>query len=144
MVKFGERVKQLRLDAGMTQEQLAGRIWVSKAAVSNYELSERNPSPETIIKIAKVFGVTTDYLFGLEEKRQALDITGLPEEDILFLQSAADLLKKKNASRKITKNSRGDIDSALITMYNSSIVHKTDRNGRFKGATYGNKHNGSI
>lgn len=39
MVKFGERVKQLRLDAGMTQEQLAGRIWVSKAAVSNYELS---------------------------------------------------------------------------------------------------------
>lgn len=103
MVKFGERVKQLRLDAGMTQEQLAGRIWVSKAAVSNYELSDRNPSPETIIKIAKVFGVTTDYLFGLEEKRQALDITGLPEEDILFLQSAADLLKKKNASRKITK-----------------------------------------
>ena len=52
MVKFGERVKQLRLDAGMTQEQLAGRIWVSKAAVSYYELSERNPSPETIIKIA--------------------------------------------------------------------------------------------
>ena len=99
----GEKIAKLRKDNNMTQEQLAGRIWVSKAAVSNYELSERNPSPETIIKIAKVFGVTTDYLFGLEEKRQALDITGLPEEDILFLQSAADLLKKKNASRKITK-----------------------------------------
>ena len=46
MVKFGERVKQLRLSAGMTQEQLAERIWVTKAAISNYELSERNPSPE--------------------------------------------------------------------------------------------------
>ena len=45
---------------GMTQEQLAERIWVTKAAISNYELSERNPSPETIIKIAGVFGVTTD------------------------------------------------------------------------------------
>ena len=69
MVKFGERVKKLRLSAGMTQEQLAERIWVTKAAISNYELSERNPSPETIIKIAGVFGVTTDYLLGLEDKR---------------------------------------------------------------------------
>ncbi len=55
MVKFGERVKQLRLSAGMTQEQLAERIWVSKAAISNYELSERNPSPETIIKNRRSF-----------------------------------------------------------------------------------------
>ena len=95
MVKFGERVKQLRLSAGMTQEQLAERIWVTKAAISNYELSERNPSPETIIKIAGVFGVTTDYLLGLEDKR-----SGLCEEDIRFLQSAAALLKKKNAVKK--------------------------------------------
>lgn len=101
MVKFGERVKQLRLSAGMTQEQLAERIWVTKAAISNYELSERNPSPETIIKIAGVFGVTTDYLLGLEDKRSCtLDISGLCEEDIRFLQSAAALLKKKNAVKK--------------------------------------------
>lgn len=100
MVKFGERVKQLRLSAGMTQEQLAERIWVTKAAISNYELSERNPSPETIIKIAGVFGVTTDLL-GLEDKRsRTLDISGLCEEDIRFLQSAAALLKKKNAVKK--------------------------------------------
>lgn len=101
MVKFGERVKQLRLSAGMTQEQLAERIWVSKAAISNYELSERNPSPETIIKIAGVFGVSTDYLFGIEdEQKYSIDITGLPEEDIRFLQSAVNLLKKKIETRK--------------------------------------------
>lgn len=101
MVKFGERVKQLRLSAGMTQEQLAERIWVSKAAISNYELSERNPSPETIIKIAGFFGVSTDYLLGIEDKRNyTIDITGLPEEDIRFLQSAVTLLKKKNTKEK--------------------------------------------
>ena len=109
MVKFGERVKQLRLSAGMTQEQLAERIWVTKAAISNYELSERNPSPETIIKIAGVFGVTTDYLLKDEiedtktedkEVINTLDISGLCEEDIRFLQSAAALLKKKNAVKK--------------------------------------------
>ena len=48
MVKFGERVKQLRLSAGMTQEQLAERIWVTKAAISNYELSEYSELRQTI------------------------------------------------------------------------------------------------
>lgn len=101
MVKFGERVKQLRRSAGMTQGQLAERIWVSKAAVSNYELSERNPSPEIIIKVARVFGVSTDYLLGVENKRECtVDISGLPEEDIRFIQSAVTLLKKKNVKAK--------------------------------------------
>ncbi len=96
MVKFGERVKQLRLDAGMTQEQLAGRIWVSKAAVSNYELSERNPSPETIIKIAKVFGVTTDYLFGLEEKKAGTGHNGTAGRGyIIFAVGGGSVEKEK-------------------------------------------------
>lgn len=101
MVKFGERVKQLRQSAGMTQEQLAERIWVSKATISNYELSERNPSPEIIIKIARVFGVSTDYLLGVEDMRKrTIDISGLPDEDVRFVQSAITLLKKKNIKEK--------------------------------------------
>ena len=72
-----------------------------KSGNKQLRMSERNPSPETIIKIAGVFGVTTDYLLGLEDKRsRTLDISGLCEEDIRFLQSAAALLKKKNAVKK--------------------------------------------
>ena len=98
---IGSYIARKRREKNLTQEQLAERIWVTKAAISNYELSERNPSPETIIKIAGVFGVTTDYLLGLEDKRsRTLDISGLCEEDIRFLQSAAALLKKKNAVKK--------------------------------------------
>lgn len=61
MQTFGERIKELRQNAGLTQQQLADRIWVSKAAISNYELYERNPSPEILVKLAKVFHVSVDY-----------------------------------------------------------------------------------
>ena len=66
MQTFGERIKELRQNAGLTQQQLADRIWVSKAAISNYELYERNPSPEILVKLAKVFHVSVDYLLGIE------------------------------------------------------------------------------
>lgn len=96
---FGDRLRELREKSGMTQQQLAERIWVSKAAISNYELYERNPSPEILIKLAKVFHVSTDYLLGIEEERLFLDISGLDDEDILIIKNTAEHLKKKNTQR---------------------------------------------
>lgn len=101
MVDFGSILKELRLNAGLTQKQLADRLWLSKATVSYYEQSLRYPSPEVLVKIAKVFHVSTDYLLGIEEKRQVLDISDLKDEDIQLLQSAAELLRKKNISMSI-------------------------------------------
>lgn len=96
MQDFGKRIKELRQKAGLTQQQLAERIWVSKAAISNYELYERNPSPEILIKLARVFHVSTEYLLGIEEKTQVLDVSDLTDEDIQVLESTAALLRKKN------------------------------------------------
>ena len=98
MVKFAEKLKELRKNAGMTQQQLADRIWVTKASISYYELSERDPSPEILIKIAKVFHVTTDYLLGIEDKQLYLDVSDLDEDEIELLQHTIDILKK-NRSR---------------------------------------------
>ncbi len=95
MVQFGQRLKELRLQAGLTQKQLADRIWVSKAAIGNYELSDRKPSPEIIIKLAKVFHVSTDYMLGVDEKEQTIDVTGLTSEQIAAVQTLVDMLKEK-------------------------------------------------
>ena len=95
MVHFGQRLKELRLQAGMTQKQLADRIWVSKAAIGNYELSDRKPSLEIIIKLAKVFHVSTDYMLGVDEKEQTIDVTGLTSEQIAAVQTLVDMLKEK-------------------------------------------------
>ena len=100
MVDFGQRLKELRKKAGLTQQQLAERLWVTKTTVSYYEQSVRTPSPEVLVKIAGVFHVTTDHLLGIEGKKQTIDVTGLPDEDIRFLEQAAALLRKKNESAK--------------------------------------------
>lgn len=100
MVNFGKRLKELRKNAGLTQKQLADKIWVTKATISYYEQSERNPSPEILVKLAKVFHVTTDYLLGIEQKQRFLDVSGLSEEDIDLLQHTIDTLQKKNMKNK--------------------------------------------
>ena len=86
MVDFGENLKSLRQKAGLTQKQLAERLWISKATVSYYEQSLRCPSPEILIKLSKIFHVSTDFLLGIEDKKQTLDVTDLSEEDIKLLE----------------------------------------------------------
>lgn len=100
MVNFGTTLKELRKNMGLTQQQLADRLWLSKATVSYYEQSLRYPSPEVIVKLARIFHVSADYLLGMEEKSQTIDVSGLTEEDITVIQATVELLKKKNLDRK--------------------------------------------
>lgn len=97
MVDFGNILKELRLQHGMTQKDLAAKVGVTKSVISYYELSERSPSPEILIKLANIFHVSTDYLLGLDTKsKPTLDISGLDQEDIALLCHVADTLRKKN------------------------------------------------
>lgn len=95
MVDFGNKLKQLRLQADLTQKQLAERVKVTKSVISYYELQERYPSPEMLIKLANIFHVSTDFLLGIE-KQQTLDVSGLDEEDIRLLQHTISVLRNKH------------------------------------------------
>ncbi|MBP1547678.1 MAG: helix-turn-helix transcriptional regulator [Oscillospiraceae bacterium] len=92
----------------MTQKQLAERLWLSKATVSYYEQSLRYPSPEILVKLSGIFHVTTDYLLGIENKKQTIDVTGLKDEDISFIQNTVDLLRKKNNEISHSEKSRNE------------------------------------
>lgn len=95
MVEFGNTLKKLRLQEGLTQQQLADKLRVTKSVVSYYELQERYPSPEVLTKLASIFHVTTDYLLGLE-RCETIDLTGLDEEDIITVRRLVASLRKKN------------------------------------------------
>lgn len=66
MMTFGERLKNLRKEAGLTQDELANRTHLSQTAISNWEAGNRIPSIDYAIILAKYFFVTLDYLCGLE------------------------------------------------------------------------------
>ena len=62
---FKERLKQKRVEAGMTQVQLAQSAGVTARTIQNYELGTRKPSNmEVVQKIADVLHTTTEYLLG--------------------------------------------------------------------------------
>ena len=95
MVYFGEGLKKLRVQERMTQQQLANRLGVTKSVVSYYELQERYPSPEILVKLASVFHVTTDYLLGIDT-RETIELSGLDDEEIAIVKQMVTVLRKKH------------------------------------------------
>ncbi len=61
---IGERLKELRLKAGLTQIELAEYVNVSQGAIGNWEADNRDPDYATLTRLADYFHVTTDYLLG--------------------------------------------------------------------------------
>lgn len=86
MTDFGELLKRLRLNAGLTQKQLADKIGISKNAVSYYEQSLRCPSSDILIKLAKTFRVSADFLLGLDNEKQTYDVSMLSDKEREFLR----------------------------------------------------------
>ena len=92
---FGTRLKELRKQNGLTQQQLAERVGVTKSVISFYELKERAPSPDVLTKLSYIFHVSTDYLLGIE-RNKTVDVTGLSDEDIRAVQIIVDRLRNKS------------------------------------------------
>ena len=92
---FGDRLKELRTQNGLTQKELGDRIGLTKSVVSYYEQQTRTPSPEILIKLAAIFHVTSDYLLGIE-KGKSVDISGLNSDDEKVIRMMIELLRKKN------------------------------------------------
>jgi len=59
---LGEKIQVLRKQSGMSQEQLAEHITISRQAISRWELNESVPDIENIVQLSRIFGVSTDYL----------------------------------------------------------------------------------
>lgn len=67
MNKFGERLKDLRMERNLTQTQLAKATGLSQTGIGKWELGQRTPNIDVLILCAKFFQVSADYLCGLED-----------------------------------------------------------------------------
>lgn len=62
MMTLGEKLQRLRKGSGLSQEELAGQLTVSRQAVSKWELDESMPDTDNVVQLARLFGVSCDYL----------------------------------------------------------------------------------
>ncbi len=92
---FSEKLKELRLSLGMNQVEFAKNLNVTKQSVSNWENNNIMPSIDMLVRIAKTFSVSTDYLLGLSATR-TINIDNLPEKTIIHLQHIIDALKQND------------------------------------------------
>lgn len=104
---LGQRIKETRKLAKLTQEQFGKKLNVGKSAVSQWESGTNEPSAETLNSICTQFHVTLDYLYGKSSKP---DLTQIQEDskkrNELSLQALIDI---RDALRR---GERGDIPEA--------------------------------
>ncbi len=88
---LGQRIVELRSVLGWSQVEMAKRLNVAKQTVSNWENENIQPSIEMLVRLSRLFGVSTDYLLGLDSIPR-LSIEGLSTSVVAHLaQLIADL-----------------------------------------------------
>ena len=89
-----ERLKDLRVERGLTLEQLAEQTRLSKSALGSYEAEDfKDISRYALIKLAKFYGVTADYLLGLSETKNH------PNADLTDLRLSDDMIEMFKSGR---------------------------------------------
>ncbi len=91
---MGEKLKSLRIEKKLTQKQVADRIGLAISAVSSYESGTRYPSYDVLVKLARIFHVSTDYLLGMTDTRN-VDVTGLNDNEIELVSQLVDMLRNR-------------------------------------------------
>lgn len=72
MATFGERLRELRKENNVTQENLASKIKVSIRIINYYENNKKTPSIEKIHEICKFLNISSDYLLGFSDQKRPL------------------------------------------------------------------------
>ena len=103
-MSLGERIQQLRKARGLSQEQLADSLNISRQAISKWETDQSSPEIENILALSSLFSVSTDELLGNDTVKSdaAPAVQSGPEK------------KKRSSMASISKNLLQIIDSKII------------------------------
>lgn len=93
---FPERLKALRLEANLTQKEIAEKTNVSQPQYARWEAGNRKPSSDTLEKFSNFFGVSADYLLGNTDNR-AVEEDELAEVSMLFRATSLDMTDEEKA-----------------------------------------------
>lgn len=114
---FPERLKALRLEANLTQKDMAEKFDISQQAYAKWEMESANPTKNVITKLASFFNVTVDYLVGntnyrsseevelseIEMLYRTISLNMTDEEKVVFKQELLDFMKKSQKLFDVNK-----------------------------------------
>jgi len=89
---FGDRLKELREEKKLTQEQLGKMINVSRQSISGYESQDIQPSLSNLVKLADIFDVSLDYFLCRTKEKYNLNLKN--NEDRNFIIELAKMIEK--------------------------------------------------
>ncbi len=93
MDQINERLKEMRLNAGMSQEELASKLNVSRQSVSKWETGDSLPDILKLKQLSKLYDVSIDYIVGNTEFDRKEDTQKTSEQAVLKKQKAKRALK---------------------------------------------------
>lgn len=93
--EMGQKIKQLRSQRNISQIALAKQLGVSKSVISSYENEVHYPPYDVLIQMARLFGVSTDYLLGASGNR-SIDVDGLTNTQIEAITMIVNELRTTN------------------------------------------------
>ena len=121
----GQRIKQLRKEYNLTQQQFAELINLKNSTISLYENEKRQPEFQTLVKIADYFNVTIDWLFGRVDNKNLLIIENeyIPK-DLLNVGVEYLKLAKEMCDKKIPPDDMRKIIAAINALQKNNYNNK--------------------
>ena len=100
IIELGEKLKALRIENHLRQDQVARLVNVEKSSISMYETGMRQPSYTTLVRLADVFNVTTDYLLG-RTNSSPVDLSGLTAAEAAMINQLVTAMTEKNKELEV-------------------------------------------
>lgn len=98
---FAVNLKNLRIEKGLNQTELAEKLFINKSMISSYEKGTRMPSLDVLMQLTFIFNVSVDYMLGVqrdevEDKQKSIDISGLNSNQIKIIENLIDEFRDCN------------------------------------------------
>lgn len=102
-----QRLREVRTEKGMTQEEIADYLGFSRPTYTAYESGRRKPDQDTLVKIARYLNVSSDYLLGLSNVRTPIETIAAhhegdewTEEELEDIQNFKDFVRMKREKKE--------------------------------------------
>lgn len=99
MEYFGDKLRALRMEKKLTQNDLAARLGIVGASVLSYEKNKQYPSVEVLIQLCQTFDVSADYLLGLSDDKN-FNTSTLTEEQLQIVLRLINEFEQSNVLKE--------------------------------------------